>query len=199
MDKKLLRNLLYISLVLIIIGGLVANLTQTNFGKVTVKDVRFAAPNGRMYSALLYIPDGVTAEAPAPGILAIHGYINTRETQDGFAIEFARRGYVVLALDQSGHGYSEGPAFADGFGGIEGLRYLKSLSIVDQDNVGLEGHSMGGWASVIAAATFRMLTSRWFWRARPPEPMARPMAHLNFRATWRWSLASGMSSRRLCG
>ncbi len=154
MDKKLYRNLLYISLALILLGGLLANLIQTDFGKVTVKDVRFAAPNGRMYSALLYIPAGVTAETPAPGILAIHGYINTRETQDGFAIEFARRGFVVLALDQSGHGYSEGPAFADGFGGIEGMRYMKSLSIVDQTNVGVEGHSMGGWASVIAAAVF---------------------------------------------
>ena len=137
-----------------ILGGLLANLIQTDFGNVTVKDVRFAAPNGRMYSGLLYIPDGVTPDAPAPGILAIHGYINTRETQDGFSIEFARRGYVVLALDQSGHGYSEGPAFADGFGGIEGMRYLKSLTIVDQNNVGLEGHSMGGWAVVIAAAVF---------------------------------------------
>jgi pimeloyl-ACP methyl ester carboxylesterase len=154
MDKNLFRKLLGISLAMIILGGLLANLIQTDFGKVTVKDVRFAAPNGRLYSALLYIPDGVTAEKPAPGILAIHGYINTRETQDGFAIEFARRGFVVLALDQSGHGYSEGPAFADGFGGIEGLRYLKSLAIVDQNNVGLEGHSMGGWASVIGAATF---------------------------------------------
>lgn len=154
MDKKVFRKLLYISLALVLIGGLLANLIQTDFGKVTVKDVRFAAPNGRMYSALLYIPDGVSVEAPAPGILAIHGYINSRETQDGFAIEFARRGFVVLALDQSGHGYSEGPAFADGFGGIEGMRYLKSLAIVDQENVGLEGHSMGGWASVIAAATF---------------------------------------------
>jgi len=32
-------------------------------------------------------PKGVTAKNPAPGIVAIHGYINSRETQDGFAIE----------------------------------------------------------------------------------------------------------------
>ncbi|WP_201721683.1 hypothetical protein [Caulobacter sp. B11] len=29
-------------------------------------------------------------------MLAVHGYINSRETQSPFAIEFARRGYVVL-------------------------------------------------------------------------------------------------------
>jgi len=59
-------------------------------------------------SALLYIPPNATAQT-RPGILAVHGYINSRETQDGFAIEFARRGYVVLALDQTGHGYSDPP------------------------------------------------------------------------------------------
>lgn len=89
-----------------------------------------------------------------PGILAVHGYINSRETQTGFAIEFARRGYVVLALDQTGHGYSDPPAFANGFGGPDGLRYLRSLDIVDPNNVGLEGHSMGGWASLAAAITY---------------------------------------------
>jgi pimeloyl-ACP methyl ester carboxylesterase len=59
---------------------------------------------------------------------------------------------VVLALDQTGHGYSDPPAFANGFGGPDGLSYLRSLDIVDKNNLGLEGHSMGGWA-VLAAAT----------------------------------------------
>ena len=103
-------------------------------------------------SGLLYIPPNATPQIPAPGILAVHGYINSRETQDGFAIEFARRGYVVLALDQTGHGYSDPPAFAGGFGGPDGLAYLRSLEFVDKNNIGLEGHSMGGW-TVLAAAT----------------------------------------------
>ena len=59
---------------------------------------------------------------------------------------------MVLALDQTGHGYSDPPAFAGGFGGPDGLAYLRSLEIVDKNNIGLEGHSMGGW-TVLAAAT----------------------------------------------
>ena len=82
----------------------------------------------------------------------MHGYINSRETQDGFAIEFARRGYVVLAMDQTGHGYSGGAAFSQGFGGPAGLTYLRSLPMVDKANIGLEGHSMGGWTVLAAAA-----------------------------------------------
>jgi pimeloyl-ACP methyl ester carboxylesterase len=136
---------------LILAGGVLAYLTQTS-GGIKIRDVRFAGAKGNTMSALLYIPANATAQMPAPGILAVHGYINSRETQDGFAIEFARRGYVVLALDQTGHGYSDPPAFANGFGGPDGLAYLRSLDIVDKNNIGLEGHSMGGW-TVLAAAT----------------------------------------------
>jgi pimeloyl-ACP methyl ester carboxylesterase len=138
-------------LILILAGGVLAYLTQTSDG-IQIRDVRFAGAKGNTMSALLYIPPNATAQTPAPGILAVHGYINSRETQDGFAIEFARRGYVVLDLDQTGHGYSDGPAFANGFGGPDGLAHLRSLDIVDKNNIGLEGHSMGGWTVLAAAA-----------------------------------------------
>jgi pimeloyl-ACP methyl ester carboxylesterase len=143
-------RLFSLGLILIVAGGLIAWFTQTA-GGVRIQDVRFTGTNGVPMSGLLYIPANATAKTPAPGVLAVHGYINSRETHSAFAIEFARRGYVVLALDQTGHGYSGPPAFANGFGGPDGLRYLRGLDVVDKDNIGLEGHSMGGWA-VLAAA-----------------------------------------------
>jgi pimeloyl-ACP methyl ester carboxylesterase len=145
--------MLAVALFIILAGNLLAFATQTDYGNVKVRDIRFVGTNGVVMSALLYQPKDVTAKKPAPGILAVHGYINSRETQDGFAIEFARRGYVVLAIDMTGHGYSDPAAFVNTFGGPDGLRYLRSLDIVDKDNIGLEGHSMGGWAIVSAAAT----------------------------------------------
>ncbi|MEX0739507.1 MAG: alpha/beta fold hydrolase [Pseudohongiella sp.] len=140
-----------VACLIILAGSLLANQVQT-VGDIEIKDVRFTGANGNTLSALLYIPANATADTPAPGILAVHGYINSREVQSGFAIEFARRGYVVLALDQAGHGYSDAPAFANGFGGPAALRYLRSLDIVDTNNIGLEGHSMGGWTVLAAAA-----------------------------------------------
>ncbi len=153
MGKVTLRNgwwLVILGLLLTIGGGMLAHSVQTA-GGVAITDVRFAGPGGKTMSALLYVPSGANSRK-LPGILAVHGYINSRETQDGFAIEFARRGYVVLAMDQRGHGYSDGPAYADGFGGPAGLAYLRSLPMVDTDNIGLEGHSMGGWTVLAAAA-----------------------------------------------
>jgi cephalosporin-C deacetylase-like acetyl esterase len=95
--------------------------SDADLGGIRIEDIRFKGAKGNTMSALLYIPPNATAQTPTPGILAVHGYINSRETQDGFAIEFARRGYVVLALDQIGHGYCDPPAFANGFGGPDGL------------------------------------------------------------------------------
>jgi pimeloyl-ACP methyl ester carboxylesterase len=145
------KSLLVVSIIMILIGGIVANVIQNDSCKIRVRDVRFAGTGGTIMSGLLFIPKNATPKTPAPGILAIHGYINSRETQSGFAIEFARRGWVVLELDEMGHGYSDPPAFANGYGGPDGLAYLRSLDIVDKNRIGLEGHSMGGWACLVAA------------------------------------------------
>ncbi len=142
---------LTLGLVLVVVGVALAALVERS-GGVSLSDVRFRGADGTVFSALVYRPANATAQHPAPGILAVHGYINTRETQSPFAIEFARRGYVVVALDQRGHGYSGGTATTKGFGGPEGLAYLRSLPFVDKDNIGLEGHSMGGWTVLAAAA-----------------------------------------------
>lgn len=149
------RLLLIAALALVLGGGLLARLVQTGAGATTVTDVRFKGNKGQTLSALLYVPDGATRSAPAPAVLAIHGYINSREMQSPYAIELARRGYVVLALDQAGHGYSDPPAFANGFGAPDALAYLRSLEFVDRNQVVLEGHSMGGWASLVAAGGAR--------------------------------------------
>ncbi len=138
------RQLLIVGLVLAVLGCAAAALIQSS-GGVRVSDIRFTGKDGTRMSALLYVPASAQAATPAPAILAVHGYFNSRETQDAFAIEFARRGFVVLAMDQTGHGYSGGRAFQNGFGGPDGLRYLRSLPFVDKARIGLEGHSMGGW------------------------------------------------------
>lgn len=137
---------------LVLLGGAVAWKVQTS-GGVDVRDVRVALEEGGELSALLYVPPNATEVDPAPAVMAVHGYMNSRETQSGFAIELARRGYVVLAIDQTGHGFSDGVAFGQGFGGPAGLAYLHTLPFVDADRIGLEGHSMGGWTVLAAAAS----------------------------------------------
>ncbi len=52
----------------------------------------------------LYIPNGVDKNHPAPAVLCLHGYQNDHETSAAYALEFARHGYVALAIDEFGHG-----------------------------------------------------------------------------------------------
>jgi pimeloyl-ACP methyl ester carboxylesterase len=136
--------------VLILAGGLLAHFVQTSNG-VRIEDVRFIGAGPTRLSGLLYIPRGVSARAPAPAVLVSHGYINTREMQSPFAIELSRRGFVVLAMDMTGHGYSGGGVGAHDGGGPDALKYLQRLPFVDKSQIGLEGHSMGG-LPVIGAA-----------------------------------------------
>jgi pimeloyl-ACP methyl ester carboxylesterase len=74
--------------------------------------------------------------------------------QSPFAIELARRGFVVMAMDMSGHGFSGGALGEQGFGGPAALGYLRTLPFVDKSNIGLEGHSLGGAPVVNAALAF---------------------------------------------
>jgi len=146
-----------LSLVVILIGALIAFMVQSDFQRVAVKELRFASSDGKILSALLFIPKGVSAEKPAPAVLTMHGYINSRETQSGFNIEFARRGYVVMAMDMAGHGYSEqikGGLANPARGAADGLLYLANLPFVDKKNIAVEGHSMGGWSVLSAAGKY---------------------------------------------
>jgi len=138
-------------LILILAGGWLAHLTQTS-GGIRIQDVRFAGAKGNILSALLYIPPNCHGTDPRPR--DSRGSRLHQFTGDAGRIchRICRRGYVVLALDQTGHGYSDPPAFAGGFGGPDGLAHLRSLDIVDKYNIGLEGHSMAA-GPFLAAAT----------------------------------------------
>jgi len=163
---------------LVLVGGGLADLVQTA-GGVKLEDVRYPGGAGETLSALLYVPPGASAAHPAPAVLVAHGFINTREMQSPFAIELARRGFVVLAMDMTGHGFSGGAMGVDGFGGPASLAYLRSLPFVDKTNIGLEGHSMGG-APVMNAASaepdgYRSIvlegsTTQFFGAGKPATP-----------------------------
>lgn len=150
-DRNRLLLVAGISLLLVLVGTGMAAWAQTAGGDVELQDVTIEAEDGTEIDGALYVPETASSDNPAPGVLAVHGYINSKETQSSFAIEYARRGYVVLAIDQTGHGYSDPPAFANGWGGPPALAYLSEHELVDEENIALEGHSMGG-AAVLAAA-----------------------------------------------
>lgn len=157
--KRATTVLFVVSLVLILVGSMIAGMVQRDNGKVAVTDITFVTEDGAELRALLYVPDSVDPSVPVPGVVTNHGYNNTAELQGINAIELARRGLVVLSIDAYGHGKSTFPdvRINDGIvadmGAYAGLQYLGALPYVNENAIGMVGHSMG--SGNIQEAAFR--------------------------------------------
>lgn len=145
---------LCIALVICLISCIGASLVQTDFGNVTIKDLRFETASGHQMSALLLVPDTATPENPAPAIVCSHGWYNNREMQDLNYVEYARRGFVVLSIDMYGHGNSdnlESGTWWDDSNNANGMydavQMIADLPFVDKSRIGVTGHSNGALAS----------------------------------------------------
>ncbi len=84
-----------------------ANAVQTAGGSIRVTEGVIEASAVGSIAYKLYTPVTATAANKAPGVLLLHGYQNDHETCAAYAIELARRGAVVLAIDEYGHGSTE--------------------------------------------------------------------------------------------
>lgn len=123
-----------------------AGLIDADGNPVTVTSQ--SAVKGKVVSGILFKPKSATAENPAPAVVFTHGYLNNREMQLQNAIELARRGFVVLAVDREGHGNYENSGNQNAMMATNGLydsaKYLYNLDYVDKSRIGISGHSMGG-------------------------------------------------------
>jgi pimeloyl-ACP methyl ester carboxylesterase len=128
-------------------GTLMAASVQSGFGSVAVSEVDFQAADGSMIHSTLQKPNYATDTDPLPGVVVIHGSLQNKEWLMAFGIELAQRGFVVLTIDANGHGNSE----AGSGSGAAALDYIASLDYVDNTQIGLIGHSMGGgisWSAI---------------------------------------------------
>ena len=91
-----------------------ANGIQTDNGNIKISEGVIQTDVGNI-SYKLYKPKTATRENKAPGVLLLHGYQNDHETCRAYSIELARRGVVVLAIDEYGHGKSEPGLLERGF------------------------------------------------------------------------------------
>ena len=107
-NRKLSAVMLVVLLVAVFVCMIIANSLQTSNGNVTITQGFIdgevnGTKTGKIFYKL-YVPQNATEENPAPGVLLLHGYQNDHETCAAYAIELAKRGTVVLAIDEYGHG-----------------------------------------------------------------------------------------------
>lgn len=143
-----------IFLFLSLIGAYLAHQIDRDFGRIDVSTISFITEENQPMVAKLYRPLSATKETPKPGLLALHGYQSDKEATSTFgALELAKRGFVVLAIDHFGHGYSTKlPAANKNMSGANnGYQYLKSLAFVDKERLDIFGHSTGALNAIRVA------------------------------------------------
>ena len=124
-------------------------------------------------TAYLFVPRGAEQKEnrTAPAVLALHQTTPAGKDEPAglageanmhYAIELARRGYIVLAPDYPSLGkhaydFAANPEYASGtmkaiWDNIRAVDLLQSLPYVDADRIGVIGHSLGGHNAMFTAA-----------------------------------------------
>lgn len=148
--KKGVRIFFAVMLALTLCCSLINWGVITGWGTVRVQRMTLSGYSGDQISGLLYIPEGASKDAPAPLLINYHGNAGNARNHESWSMEFARRGFVVLAPDLYGAGDSENSTGS--FIGPDNLMttaetfYLfgKGLDYIDGENIIVAGHSMGG-------------------------------------------------------
>ena len=144
------KTWLVISLIICFVSMIVSSAIQSSGGQVKVSELRLVDSTGHEVSALLYKPKTATEENKSPAIVTVEGWFNNKEMQDLFSVEYARRGYTVIAVDMHGHGDTEitkaDEVYSSAVGIDAAVELVASLPYVDKEKIGITGHSSGGAA-----------------------------------------------------
>ena len=172
--KKNFKSLvmLGIALAIILVSSFFGSMIQSRGFSIEVTDLRDETNEGAFYdpaneglaaegvtvkgvvkSGILYRPKTINQQYKLPAVVLTHGYLNNREHQLPFAVELARRGFVVLTVDREGHGNYENEANTGALMATNGLydsvKYVYNLPYVDKARIGISGHSMGGYTTAM--------------------------------------------------
>ncbi len=150
----------------IMICSLFASLIQNDWGNIDIDTVYFEARDNQTVAYDIYTPKTATEDNKVPLIVVIAGFQRSRETQGHVALEFARRGFVVVNIDPYSQGDSssssavQGSAIAtvEGYGSFDLIDYIYDNAdvypFIDKTRIGVTGHSAGGNAAYQAAVHF---------------------------------------------
>lgn len=130
--------------------------------------------DGLEIDALMTVPIGAKPTSGWPVIVFNHGYIpptiyRTGERYVAYVDYIARNGYIVLAPDYRGHGFSEGRP-ASGHGSpdytidvLNAISSMRRYADADPERIGLWGHSMGGGIIVRAMVVDDSIAAGVIW------------------------------------
>lgn len=143
--RRLDLSLCVICLIVASLLMFLANGIQRDHGNIEIINGQYAEARG-VLTYKLYKPKSATASSKAPAVLLLHGYQNDHETCAAYAIELARRGAVVMCLDEYGHGST-----------TIGLLNRGYVNHVVKTNYGLDSEENGTFKKIGGSQRYRLL------------------------------------------
>ncbi|MBQ1820953.1 MAG: hypothetical protein II117_05040 [Clostridia bacterium] len=137
--------LLAVLLIAAFVSLFFANRVQTANGDIVITEGYLSTEVGDLFYKL-YTPAALKDGEKAPGVLLLHGYQNDHETNAAYAIELARRGAVVLSIDEYGHGKT-----------VPGLVHRGYVNHMSKVNYGTDSEADGTFRSVGGSVRYRIL------------------------------------------
>jgi len=113
--------------------------------------VIFGSNGIKLYGTIM-LPASASASNPVPGAVLCHGFGADRKIMESSALLLVKKGIATIAFDLRGHGLSEGQLdgnFHDDM--VDAWQVFNALPEVDSSRIGLIGHSLGAFSSILAA------------------------------------------------
>lgn len=122
----------------------------------------------------LHIPENPMAKGKYPLVIICHGFIGNRIGVNRLFVkaarEFASKGFAVLRFDYEGCGESSGEYGSYGLDRFiqqtkDVIDFTASIDQVDQEQIFLLGHSLGGAIAALTASTDERVEKLIMWAA----------------------------------
>ena len=144
---------------------------------MSTKLVTFPFENLKL-SGAIHFPTNIKDQEKTPAIILVHGFVGSKVGEHRLFVKAARyfsvQGYTVFRFDFSGCGESEGD-----YSSVmvtqqikelqSAIDYVSSYEIVDENEITVIGHSLGGAVSSLTAAVDSRIKKLILW-----SPVARP-------------------------
>lgn len=160
MDNLSREDIKFFKRIIILIIFLAISLTYLHVSKLQsynrYERIQFVSSNSYLYANLYYPTKTLDFQENRPLLIYCHGIGSQRDFDLRIPIEFTKRGFYIASLDYQGHGESGGtvididpiskrPAVAQACSDLlDVLERLPFYSNVNDSQIGLIGHSMGG-------------------------------------------------------
>jgi dienelactone hydrolase len=161
-DRKFFKRIIILIVLLVI--SLSYLVYDRSFSYSRYERVEFQSAGATLYANLYYPSKNLEFQDKRPLVIYCHGMGSQRDFDLRIPIELSKRGFYLAALDYQGHGESGGnivnidpvtkiPALAQDCSRLlDKLEAMPFYSDVNTSQIGLIGHSLGGFVSLMNQA-----------------------------------------------